>query len=447
MKYKVLLVDDDKVFNEMLTEALSEEGYVVRSELTFSGALKAIKEELFDCALLDIKLPDGNGTELIGPARDYGAAVVIMSAHGDISAAVESVKLGAFNFLEKPFDLTHALIEISRAIEFSEMAKERDTLLERHAGEAKGLRRIIGNSHAIRKIRETVRAVAHRNVTVLIEGESGTGKEVVAKAIHDLSKRKKFIAINCGAVPEALFESELFGHEKGSFTGADRLKRGWIEEADRGTLFLDEISELPLHMQVKFLRVIESGFIQRVGANTSTKIDTRIICATNRNLSKLVEEKKFRDDLYYRIKVIGIEIPPLRERPEDVEPLVKHFTAGIVKELGLSEAPEITTEFISCLASTQMPGNARELRNTILSIMAMNSDLRRLEPELLPSEMITETSEDPASIPSGLTLDEMERRYVLQILERNNWNKTRTADVLGISKSTLYDRLKRWNIT
>ncbi len=447
MKYKVLLVDDDKVFNEMLAEALSGEGYAVRTEFDFSGALKAIKEELFDCALLDIKLPDGEGTNLIAPARDYGAAVVVMSAHGDIAAAVDSVKLGAFNFLEKPFDLTHALIEIARAIEFSEIEQERDTLLERQASEARGLRRIIGNSPAMKRIKETVRAIAAKNVTVLIEGESGTGKEVVARAIHDLSKRKKFIAINCGAVPDALFESELFGHEKGAFTGAERLKRGLIEEADRGTLFLDEISELPPHMQVKFLRVIESGLVQRVGANTNTRVDTRIICATNRNLVKLVEDKKFRDDLYYRIRVVRIEIPPLRSRQEDTEPLTRHFVSEIAKDLDMQGVPNIDPEFINRLAASDMPGNARELRNTILSIMAMHSNPKTLLPEMLPSEFLAEAGTSGGSVSEDLTLDELERRHIIQTLDKNNWNKTKTAEVLGISKSTLYDRLKRWNIT
>lgn len=447
MKYKVLLVDDDKVFNEMLAEALSGEGYAVRAEFNCSGALKAIKEELFDCALLDIKLPDGEGTNLIAPARDYGAAVVVMSAHGDIAAAVDSVKLGAFNFLEKPFDLTHALIEIARAIEFSEIEQERDTLLERQASEARGLRRIIGNSPAMKRIKETVRAIAAKNVTVLIEGESGTGKEVVARAIHDLSKRKKFIAINCGAVPDALFESELFGHERGAFTGAERLKRGLIEEADRGTLFLDEISELPPHMQVKFLRVIESGLVQRVGANTNTRVDTRIICATNRNLVKLVEDKKFRDDLYYRIRVVRIEIPPLRSRQEDTEPLTRHFVSEIAKDLDMQGVPSIDPEFINRLAASDMPGNARELRNTILSIMAMHSNPKTLLPEMLPSEFLAEVGTSGGSVSDYLTLDELERRHIIQTLDKNNWNKTKTAEVLGISKSTLYDRLKRWNIT
>ncbi|RLL91745.1 Fis family transcriptional regulator, partial [Mesotoga sp. HF07.pep.5.2.highcov] len=358
MKRKVLVVDDDLAFNGLLGAALEEEGYEVVQVYNLEQTLKQISEEVFDCLILDVRLPDGSGLDIISEAA-LSSPVIVVSAHGDINTAIDAVKKGAFNFLEKPFDLNHALLEVKRAIEFSEVSRERDSLADLVTTEPSV--EIIGKSKNILELKQMIAAIAPKKVTVLLEGESGTGKEVVARSIHQKSGRGKFVPINCGAIPENLFESELFGYEKGSFTGAMNSKPGLIEESHRGTLFLDEISEMPLPMQVKLLRVLETSSSQRLGGTTSRKLDLRVIAATNRDLEVEVSKGNFRSDLYYRLNVVKIKIDPLREKREDIPILIHHFLPRLCEELGMKKPPTIPEDFMNKMKAYDWPGNIREL--------------------------------------------------------------------------------------
>jgi DNA-binding NtrC family response regulator len=440
MTRRVLVVDDDLAFNGLLSAALEEEGYGLVQAYNLKQAEKSIVEEFFDCIILDVRLPDGSGLDLLAEATQI-APVIVVSAHGDINTAIEAVKKGAFNFLEKPFDLTHALLEVRRAIEYSELSKERDHLAEKVSGET--LSEFVGRSVTVRKLKETISMIAPKKVTVLLEGESGTGKEVVARAIHELSKRQRFVAINCGAIPENLFESELFGYEKGAFTGAMSSKPGLIEESHRGTLFLDEISEMPQQMQVKLLRVLETSSTQRLGGNNSRRLDLRVIAASNRDLESAVSSGQFRNDLYYRLNVVKIKIASLREKREDIPLLIKYFLPILSRELGLKSTPTISDDLLREMTDYNWPGNVRELRNRLLSLLAMNSDSKTISATSL-SDIKKPPREDAAFAEEPL--DELERRYILWLLKRLKSNKSETARVLGISKSTLYDKLRRWGL-
>lgn len=440
MKSKVLLVDDDLAFNGLLGSALEEEGYEVVQVYNLAQAKKQISEEFFDCLILDVRLPDGSGLDILSEAST-NTPVIVVSAHGDINTAIDAVRKGAFNFLEKPFDLTHALLEVKRAIEFSEVSRERDSLAERIIAEPSV--EIVGNSNNILQLRETISIIAQKKVTVLLEGESGTGKEVVARSIHQQSGRRKFVPINCGAIPENLFESELFGYEKGAFTGAMNSKPGLIEESHRGTLFLDEISEMPLAMQVKLLRVLETSSSQRLGGNSFRKLDLRVVAATNRDLESAVAKGDFRSDLYYRLNVVKIKIEPLRERREDIPLLIDYFLPKLCDELGLKKVPKVPENFVKRMKEYDWPGNIRELRNKLLSILAMNGRLDNLSHSFLPERVQPEETEFKFE---EVTLDELERSYVRWLIDQHKGNKTKVAKILGISKSTLYEKLKRWNV-
>ncbi|OAA31272.1 Fis family transcriptional regulator [Kosmotoga arenicorallina S304] len=442
MKNKILVIDDDHMFNEMLCEALKDEGYMPVGVLSLKEARKKLYDEYFHCVLLDLRLPDGNGMELVEMASTI-STVIVMSAHGDIRSAVNAVKKGAFNFLEKPFELNHALIEIKRAINYRKLELENEELSKLTGGERK--LNLVGNSTEMVKIKKTIDTIANKSVSVLIEGESGTGKEVVANLIHRLSGRKKFVALNCSAIPENLFESELFGHEKGAFTGADTLKKGMVEDADGGTLFLDEISEMPLSLQPKLLRFLESGSFKRLGSIMAKRVNVRLICATNRNLLDEVEKGRFRADLYYRLNVVKIAIPPLRNRIEDIAPLVNYFIPLLKREIGIAEDIKVSEDFIEALMNYKWPGNVRELRNVLLSIIAIYGDHGVLETWMLPEDM--QKPEMEKKLPLGeMPLEELEKDYTERLLRKYNGNKTKVARVLGISKSTLYTKLKRWKL-
>ncbi|ACR80282.1 sigma-54-dependent transcriptional regulator [Kosmotoga olearia] len=443
MKRKLLVVDDDMAFNLILCEALESEGYLVTKAHDLKSAKELLQEESFDCALLDIRLPDGDGIELIDFARSQETIVIVMSAHGNIETAVSAVKKGAYNFLEKPFDLNHALVEVERALKFAELQREHRLLLKK-VKQLGFTDELLGVSESIVSIKKLIENIAPKKVTVLIQGESGTGKEVIARMIHKLSGRKEFVDINCGAIPENLFESEIFGYEKGAFTGAGDSKKGLVEEADRGTLFLDEISELPITLQPKLLRFIETGTFQRIGSTKRKKTDVRIICATNRDLEKLVEEGKFREDLFYRLNVVRIKLPPLRERPEDIAILAKQFVKDISAELGLRKRPKISETFIQALMNYHWPGNVRELRNCLLSILAVHDSSETLEEWMLFDVLGSRIDNSRDASNEDLTLEELEKRYIRKLLKKYSGNKTKVAQVLGISKSTLYEKLKRW---
>ncbi|AKI96995.1 sigma-54-dependent transcriptional regulator [Kosmotoga pacifica] len=439
---KILVVDDDLAFNEMLCEALKDEGYEPQGVTTLKEARERLYSDSFHCVLLDLRLPDGDGMELVETASSL-SAVVVMSAHGNIDSAVRAVKKGAFNFLEKPFDLNHALIEIERAIDYRDLELENEEL-SKLTGDKFHVD-LIGESPSVVRIKKMMESIAGKKISILIEGESGTGKEVVARLIHKLSGRKRFVALNCAAIPENLFESELFGHEKGAFTGAVTSKKGLVEEADGGTLFLDEISEMPLNLQPKLLRFIENNSFKRLGGASEKTVNVRLICATNRKLAEEVKEGKFRADLYYRLNVVKIELPPLRERKEDIPLLVKHFVPVLQKEVGLNRRIDISPDFMDMLLHYDWPGNVRELRNTLLSVIAIHDDIERLEAWMLP-ENILEAVSERRNLPEEPSLEELEKEYTENLLKKYKGNKTRVARALGISKSTLYTKLKRWGL-
>ncbi len=438
MNRRILLVDDDLAFNGLLAAALREEGYYVTQVYNLKQAEKSLFDEFFDCVILDVRLPDGSGLDLL-PDAAQSAPIIVVSAHGDINTAIDAVRKGAFNFLEKPFDLTHALLEVKRSIEYSELSRERDDLAGMVGGDT--LSEFVGKSPSVIRLKETISMIAPKKVTVLLEGESGTGKEIVARAIHQLSGRKRFVAINCGAIPENLFESELFGYEKGAFTGALHSRPGLIEESSRGTLFLDEVSEMPPALQVKLLRVLETSTNQRLGGNVSRRLDLRVIAATNRDLESYVIGGQFRSDLYYRLNVVKLRIAPLREKREDIPVLVEYFLPRLCQELGLRKPPALSAGLLDEMMGYDWPGNIRELRNKLLSLLAVNGDREIL------SSIGLENPENEKCIEKAfeeVSLDEMEKRYISWLLKRHSGNKSETARILEISKSTLYEKIKRW---
>jgi len=453
MKSRILLVDDDLAFNGLLGAALEEEGYEVVQVYNLAQAKKQISEEIFDCLILDVRLPDGSGLEIL-PEASANTPVIVVSAHGDINTAIEAVRNGAFNFLEKPFDLTHALLEVKRAIEFSEVSRERDNLAEMVVAEPPV--EILGNSKSVIRMKETIEMIAPKKVTVLLEGESGTGKEVVARTIHQKSGRKKFVPINCGAIPENLFESELFGYEKGAFTGAMNSKPGLIEESHRGTLFLDEISEMPLPMQVKLLRVIQEREIERIGATKSQKVDVRIIAATNRNLEEMIKQKTFREDLYYRLNVINIQIPSLRERKEDIPLLAKHLMRTISSEME-RHVTDISEDAMAALSAYDWPGNIRELGNLIERALNLVDKQAAIGIEQLPRYITQSISRNdnqsggrivPIRMEGSLKeiTQEIEKKAIKDALEEFRGNKLRAALKLDISRTSLYEKMKVYGL-
>lgn len=436
-EHRILIIEDNTTFANLLKEALMMEGFSVDIAGSLTGSKKLLRNAraLWDVAILDLRLPDGNGAELIPLLRQIGVDVLVLTAHGGVEEAVKCTKLGAYNFFTKPIEMEQFVVEIRRIVEKRQLEAR---LKEVTPG---ALDKLLGSSQAIAKIKELIKKVAPKKVSVLITGESGTGKELVARAIHELSGRSNFVAVNCGAIPETLFESELFGYEKGAFTGASSSKPGKIELADGGTLFLDEISELPPSLQVKLLRFLETSELERLGSTKPVKVDVRVIAATNRDLTELVEGGKFREDLYFRLKVLEINIPPLRERKEDISLLAVYFLKKAVEEFGLRPL-ELSDEALSFLASQPWPGNVRELKNAIYSA-AIRTTGSTITPEVF-TEGIDEPSKENAESP--LRLEEVEKRHIKNVLENVGWNVKRAAELLGISRSTLYAKMKKWEI-
>ena len=441
----VLLVDDEVKILSSLSRILENYDYKVLTALDGKSALSIIEENDIDVVLLDLKLPEMDGITVLKKImkRKPSLPVIMLTAHGSISKAVEAVKIGAFDFLEKPVESEKILITIKNAIEKSRLQKERTFLIQ----EALEKYKMVGISNAMKKIFSLIEKIAPTEAKVLITGESGVGKELIAKAIHFRSKRAggPFVVLNCAAIPEELIESELFGHEKGAFTGAVERKEGKFELASGGTLFLDEIGDMSLRVQAKVLRAIEEGEIQRIGGKETIKVDTRIICASNKDLEKAVREGKFREDLYYRIKVIHIHVPPLRERKEDIPILLNYYLQILSKESG-KEMPKLHPSALEVLFEYPWSGNIRELRNLVEKIIV-----------LYPGEIISKDDimkllekEEKVSIGFSGTLSEArkkaEREIIFAKLLANNWNYELTAKELGISRATLFNKLKEYGI-
>ncbi|MEK7359679.1 MAG: sigma-54 dependent transcriptional regulator [Planctomycetota bacterium] len=444
MKETVLLIEDDKIMRISLEDALKGAGYDVSSFETGTEALRAFKNNPFDVAVTDFRLPDLDGFDIIKEiTKKQDVPVIMMTAYGTIKDAVEAMKLGAFDYLTKPFALDELLLLIERALMIKGL-KEENTRLKKDLNRCYNGRNITGESAEIKKIFSLIDKVSASDATVLILGESGTGKELVATTIHYQSKRKDkpLIKVNCAALPEGLTESELFGHEKGAFTGAVRRKPGRFETADGGTIFLDEIADLPFSTQAKILRVIQERQFDRVGGTTTLTVDVRIIAASNRALEEEVKAGRFREDLFYRLNVIPIIMPPLRERREDILPLIEFFT----DKYGSSLAKHVrfTKEAIDLLLAYDYPGNVRELENIVERCVTLSSSAT-IGKDDMPSFIVNGEQSGKGLRLSDVASD-AERNHIIKVLKATLGNKTKAAYLLGISRKTLWERLNTYVI-
>jgi two-component system response regulator PilR (NtrC family) len=440
---RVLIVDDELSMREMLAILLKKEGLDVRTAASRAEAARTLGEGPVDLVLTDVKLPDGDGLEILRQVKAAAPAtpVVVMTAFGTTEMAVGARKLGAEAYILKPFDVDELRIVVRDALA-NRSLREENVRLKREVGQANGLDRVIGVSEVMASLFEMVRAIAPTSSTVLITGESGTGKELVAHAIHGLSGRAEgpFVSINCGALTETLLESELFGHVKGAFTDARQSKKGLFEAAIGGTLFLDEVGETSLAMQVKLLRALQERRIRRVGGTEETEVDVRVIAATNAPLEEYVKQKRFREDLFYRLQVIPIVTPPLRERREDIPLLAEHFTLRFARQMGKGVA-KVSQEAMQLLRAFSWPGNVRQLENVIERAVALETTEAVL-PERLPDNIRSPQRSEPLpAIGNGFSLDDfmlsVEARLLNEALERAAGDRAQAAQLLGISSRSL----------
>jgi two-component system NtrC family response regulator len=452
---KVLIVDDEKNFPIILSAVLEDEGFETASALSGMKAVEILKNENISLVLTDMKMPEMDGLSLLETIKNSWPEipVIVMTAHGTVEKAVEAMQKGAFTYIIKPFGNQELVQHIKNALAHSEIVKQNRQLKEFVETKFK-FGNIIGKSKPMIELFDTIIKIAPTTASVLIEGESGTGKELVAKSIHANSpqKDKTFMAINCSALAESLLESELFGHEKGSFTGAVSQKKGKIELADGGTLFLDEIGELSPNLQVKFLRVLQERTIERVGGNTTIPVNFRLIAATNKDLRKEVREKRFREDLYFRLNVVRLNLPPLRERKEDIKLLCVHFLNKYKNQRQTKTLPEdFSSECMEILFNYSWPGNVRELENIIERAVILSSG-KTITEKNLPKDFV-ETASSAAS-PDTLklrgslaeTLAEIEKKIIEDTLRKNDFIQTKAAEILGMGKSGLNQKIKKYNI-
>lgn len=445
---KILIIDDDKNICESVKMILEYEKYSVDVAYDAFEGMKQIKTGNYGAIFLDIKMPGMDGLEAITKLREINdtTQIIMISAHASLGNAIEATKKGAFDFIEKPIDREKLIITARNAVNQTELLYNNKILKEKVEGRVE----IIGKSKEIAAILEIVKKVAPTNSRIMITGENGTGKELVAKAIHQHSSRsdKQFVEVNCAAIPNELIESELFGHEKGSFTGATAQRFGKFEQANNGTLFLDEIGDMSLNAQAKVLRSIEDGSIERVGGKNKIPVDVRIVSATNKDLQKEISENKFREDLYHRLNVIPIHVPSLRERKDDIPILIEHFTKLISIENKFPQR-KFSEDAIQFLINQEWKGNVRELRNLIERILIMNSNpIYKIDD--VKAQMIT-YSKDSSGFNYSMDSfqdfkDASERMFILKKLNENNWNISRTAEVLGIQRSHLYNKINKYGI-
>jgi two-component system response regulator PilR (NtrC family) len=452
----VLVVEDNDLEREITAEILRDEGFRVEEAPVGKRAVELLALGRYDVVVTDLMMPGMSGEELLTRVRaDYPSTqVIVLTAHGTIESAVQAVKTGAIDYLPKPTDREKLVIAVAKAAEVASL-KQENLLLKSQLEGKFGLEGIVGQDPAILEVVRMVRKIAPSNSTVLIQGESGTGKEVVARAIHRLSPRaaRTFVAINCSAIPDTLIENELFGHERGAFTGATERKIGLFESADKSTLFLDEIADLPQSMQAKILRVLQEREVRRVGGNDSVRVDVRLVAATNRNLAEEVSEGRFREDLFYRVNVVTITLPPLRERRGDIALLASN---ALEKFAHLSEGrKEISREAMEVLIDYFWPGNVRQLESAIeRAVLLCEGD--RILPRDLPEEVLARRSPvksgdrsrgDRFDIPTeGMNFETFERDLILQAMERNDWVIAKAAKMLGMSYRTLQYRLDKFGL-
>jgi two-component system nitrogen regulation response regulator NtrX len=448
VKPRILVVDDEEPIRKTLRMTLEYEGYEVSEASSGSEALEKIDNEPPELLFLDIKMPGMDGLEVLEEirARTTASQVVMISGHGTVETAVQATKLGAFDFIEKPLETERVLLAVRNALERKQLQEEVGRLRVRFERRYQ----MVGTSDAIDGVREAIARSAPTNATVLISGESGTGKELVARAIHGNSNRTRgpFVQVNCAAIPEDLIESELFGHEKGSFTGATSKQIGKFEQANRGTIFLDEVGDMSARTQAKVLRVLQEGEVERVGSQQTIKVDVRVIAATNKDLKKEIAEGTFREDLFFRLSVIPIRTPPLRERQSDIEALVEHFVSTFAAEDNLKKK-HFSPQAMERLIQHSWSGNVRELRNTVERVLIMApGDI--IDVVDLP-ESIRFFEESPAARVEASTLKEFketsERAFLVKKLRDNGWNISQTAQVIGTPRSNLYKKLEQYQIS
>ncbi len=441
-KVRILVVDDEEIVRTSLASWLEEDGYEVGTAESGPKALERLPEGEWNLALVDLKMPGMDGIQLMEEIKKAqpDLIVIIMTAYATVDTAVQAMKKGAYDYIVKPFNPEDISLTIRKIIEHQRLVKE-NLFLRKELKKQYRLHDLVSKNKRMLEIFELVRTVAASNSTVLIEGESGTGKELLARAIHAESPRRDapFVSVSCAALTESLLESELFGHEKGAFTGADSQKRGKIELAGSGTLFLDEIGDIGPKVQMDLLRVLEQREFRRVGGQQLLTIDSRILAATNRDLKKAIGEGHFREDLYYRLNVFSLHIPPLRDRKEDIPLLVEHFLEKFNIEMGKS-VEGITEAAMRQLIDYGWPGNARELRNVVERAMVVAKGSRILEGDLsLPRP----TGKGNGH---GKSLERMEKEHIRQVLDENRWNIIRSAQILGIDRVTLYNKIKKYEL-
>jgi two-component system, NtrC family, response regulator HydG len=439
---KIAIVDDDAVVRDSLGKWFESEGFDVTQFHDARNALEKFDVGRWDVALVDIKMPGIDGIELQEKLReiDPDLPVIIMTGYASVDSAVRALKNGAYDYITKPFDPDELVHLVNNAVDHHASKREVSRLRE-NMQEIYPQMDLVGQSSAMKRVGELIETVAPTDATVLITGESGTGKEVVARAIHAASNRRymPMVAIHCGALTETLLESELFGHEKGSFTGAQARKKGKFEVADGGTVFLDEISDISLKTQTDLLRVLQEKEIVRVGSTQTVKVDFRCIAASNKNLEKQVKEGVFRPDLYYRLNVFNIQLPPLRGRREDIPLLVSHFLRKYASAMN-RPMPRMSSQAMDLLLSHGWPGNVRELENAIERAMLISRE-SEIRPEDFPFQL-----HPSASLDTGRSLADMEKAHIARVLEETNWNLSRTSRILEIDRTTLYNKIRRYRL-
>lgn len=448
---RILIVDDEDGMRRLLGRVLTREGYETSTVGSGAEALRLVANERFDLVVTDIKMPEMDGLQLLEELKEYEPSlpIIVMTAYGTIENAVQALRFGAYDYIAKPFETDEIKLTVAKALERERLLAENRYL---HA-ELEGrydFSGIIGGSPAMEQVYEMASSVAASNANVLITGESGTGKELMARSIHYSSPRKEkpFVVLNCSALSESVLESELFGHEKGAFTGALDMRKGRFERADQGTLFIDEVAEMSMTAQVKLLRVIQEHEFERVGGNKTISVNVRIVAATNKKLEEQVKDGHFREDLYYRLNVVNLNIPPLRSRREDVEPLSRHFLKKYTAETG-KKITDLSPRALSCLLAHDWPGNVRELQNAIERAVVLSKG-SVLTPRDFPQNMqgddqiCLQVPEKGGSLTE--ILEDLERQLIIQTLQREDGSQTRAAETLGIKRTTLRYKMEKYRM-
>lgn len=447
----ILIADDEASMRKNLCDVLHDEGYTTIEAEDGTAALEIALRDKPDLILLDIKMPGINGMKVLEHVKQEHPSIpiIIFTAFGNSERPIEAMKLGAYDYIDKPFDLEELLLVIHRALDYACVLDELNELRSQVSGQTSMQETLVGSSSKMQQIFKMIGKIANSDATVLLQGESGTGKEMIADAIQRYSKRfaKPFIKVNCGALPETLLESELFGHESGSFTGAHKKRIGRFELADEGTIFLDEVDSMSHTLQVKLLRVLQQQTFERVGGEITLQVNLRVICATNQNLEEKVRSGQFREDLYYRLNVIHIKVPPLREHTDDIPTLVDHF----LEKYKPGEKVIVSRKVIDTLLEYKWPGNVRELENIIQRALVMtDGDVITVEhlPMFFQDTKSNETSSVDLTQPNSLKeiLQNVEKKAIMQALERSDWNQTKAAELLQINRRQLFTKIKQYRL-